>query len=142
MSIYDVPIPNKLNTETATRWVAALRSGNYQQGSCTLRRMVGGESEWCCLGVLCDLLGDEFNYGWEFEMEPADNPRRPLAQWSFTNHPNTSRYVNTPPNVLAHKLYDVPFEPMSPWAPFVRMNDTLGWTFDMIADAIEEAISS
>jgi hypothetical protein len=33
------------------KWVAALRSGEYKQGTCQLRN----GSTFCCLGVLCDL---------------------------------------------------------------------------------------
>jgi hypothetical protein len=39
-------------SELMTKWVAALRSGKYEQGTNVLR------SEWgsyCCLGVLCDV---------------------------------------------------------------------------------------
>lgn len=35
------------------QWVAALRSGEYEQGRGTLHNPVA--NEYCCLGVLCDL---------------------------------------------------------------------------------------
>lgn len=41
-----------MNPEVKNRWVAALRSGNYNQGSGALRDINNG---FCCLGVLCDL---------------------------------------------------------------------------------------
>jgi hypothetical protein len=52
-----------------TRWVEALRSGEYEQGIGLLRK----ENRFCCLGVLCDLLavpyetdpGGECAYGAE-----------------------------------------------------------------------------
>lgn len=34
------------------QWLEALRSGRYEQGKYDLRR----NNEFCCLGVLCDLL--------------------------------------------------------------------------------------
>jgi hypothetical protein len=37
----------------ADKWVAALRSGKYEQGKGYLKR----ENKYCCLGVLCDLCG-------------------------------------------------------------------------------------
>jgi len=37
------------------RWLKALRSGKYKQGTGWLRN---GE-EYCCLGVLCDIYGKE-----------------------------------------------------------------------------------
>jgi hypothetical protein len=41
----------RMNPEIKAQWVAALRSGDYQQGDEYLRR----GDEFCCLGVLCDL---------------------------------------------------------------------------------------
>lgn len=34
------------------KWIAALRSGNYEQGRSALR----SGNQYCCLGVLCDLF--------------------------------------------------------------------------------------
>jgi hypothetical protein len=39
------------------QWTTALRSGDYQQGQSALCRLVGAHKEYCCLGVLADLLG-------------------------------------------------------------------------------------
>lgn len=46
------------------QWVAALRSGKYKQGEGKLRKLAvdpetcepTGEQQFCCLGVLCDLV--------------------------------------------------------------------------------------
>jgi hypothetical protein len=40
-----------MNPAIRDRWVKALTSGDYKQGSGALRR----GDEFCCLGVLCDL---------------------------------------------------------------------------------------
>ncbi len=40
-----------MNEIIKSQWVAALRSGQYTQGRGALRR----RSEYCCLGVLCEL---------------------------------------------------------------------------------------
>lgn len=48
-----------MNPEIKAKWVAALRSGDYQQGYGQLREMpdpVTGKRGHCCLGVLCDVL--------------------------------------------------------------------------------------
>lgn len=42
----------KLNPERKAEWIAALLSGDYEQGRSALRN---GRSEYCCLGVACDL---------------------------------------------------------------------------------------
>jgi hypothetical protein len=45
-----------MDQEIKTKWVAALRSGNYKQGRYVLRDESGF---YCCLGVLCEVIGDE-----------------------------------------------------------------------------------
>ncbi len=41
-----------MNQEVKEKWIAALRSGKYEQGQTKLRTL---EDTYCCLGVLCDL---------------------------------------------------------------------------------------
>ena len=41
-----------MKPEIQAEWVAALRSGEYKQGTGVLRSEA---NEFCCLGVLCDL---------------------------------------------------------------------------------------
>ena len=50
----------KMNPEVKQRWLAALRSGFYQQGKHSLSK--GGA--FCCLGVLCDLHSKETGTQW------------------------------------------------------------------------------
>ena len=40
--------------ENRKRWIAALRSGKYKQGTAQLRN---SKDEFCCLGVLADISG-------------------------------------------------------------------------------------
>lgn len=40
-----------MNKRVKTKWVKALRSGNYRQGRGRLRE----DGRFCCLGVLCDV---------------------------------------------------------------------------------------
>jgi hypothetical protein len=42
----------KMNPEVKAKWVAALRSGDYEQGR---HRLHCKDGKFCCLGVLCDL---------------------------------------------------------------------------------------
>ena len=44
-----------MNQEIKAKWVSALRSGDYVQGTGQLRR----SNKFCCLGVLCDLHAQE-----------------------------------------------------------------------------------
>lgn len=48
----------KLNPEFKAKWIAALRSGDYQQTQETLRDSKG----FCCLGVACDVFDPD---GWQ-----------------------------------------------------------------------------
>ena len=41
-----------MNPEIKSKWIEALRSGNYKQGVNALRSK---DDRYCCLGVLCDL---------------------------------------------------------------------------------------
>lgn len=42
-----------ITAEQKKAWLAALRSGEYEQGVYELRR----ESKYCCLGVACEVFG-------------------------------------------------------------------------------------
>lgn len=61
------------------KWVATLRSGNYQQGSNYLR---DNKNRCCCLGVLCDIVEPRgwrksgFVYGHHLEQRMPDHINR------------------------------------------------------------------
>lgn len=46
------------NTENIGKWVEALRSGDYKQGTGALLKVrEDGTEEFCCLGVACQISG-------------------------------------------------------------------------------------
>lgn len=47
-----------MDAELKAKWVAALRSGEYEQTTGALRK----EGGYCCLGVLCDVVGATWKY--------------------------------------------------------------------------------
>ena len=52
-----------MDKELKTKWVEALRSGEYEQGRMSLRRLKNdGGYSYCCLGVLADITD---NNAWE-----------------------------------------------------------------------------
>ncbi len=60
-----------MNQRIQKLWIAALTSGNYEQGHNRLREsnagdfdtpMEVGDYRWCCLGVLCDLYAQEHDH--------------------------------------------------------------------------------
>ena len=59
----------KLNPELKLRWITALRSGKYVQGTGYLRDI---NNNYCCLGVLADILDPE---GW------VPKPEHSIFQW-------------------------------------------------------------
>lgn len=46
-----------MNAELKSKWIAALQSGNYQQGRSFLRITSRDGEQFCCLGVLCEVAG-------------------------------------------------------------------------------------
>ncbi len=47
-----------MNLELRTKWIEALRNGEYSQGMGALeRRYPSGKVRHCCLGVLCRIAG-------------------------------------------------------------------------------------
>jgi hypothetical protein len=46
----------KLHPDLKKDWTDALRSGRFEQGSTSLRRESETGDQYCCLGVLCELL--------------------------------------------------------------------------------------
>lgn len=56
----------KMDPELKARWVAALRSGDYQQVRGWLRATRSdGQLGFCCLGVLCEVAGLRRSVGGE-----------------------------------------------------------------------------
>ena len=56
------------------KWVDSLRSGNYNQGRYSLKiECEDGEFEYCCLGVLCDILVQSGDMEWTEGGEFYDN---------------------------------------------------------------------
>lgn len=46
-----------MKADVKEKWLAALRSEQYQQGQYRLKWLRAGGPEHCCLGVLCEVLG-------------------------------------------------------------------------------------
>lgn len=107
-----------MKPEIEAQWLAALRSGEYEQGQGELR---DAHNRFCCLGVLCDL-----------------HAKAGLGEW------NDRQYLNTP-NILPEAVVqwaglsdDVP---EVNGMPLTDLNDGINGydlhTFAEIADLIE-----
>jgi hypothetical protein len=131
-----------MNPEIKTRWVAALRSGDYAQGSGVLYNP--DQNQYCCLGVLCDLavrdgIARRDDAGLSAVYRDIDRP----SDASFEHLPQAvARWAglpNTDPDVTHAKDYgyggglrDTP-NSLSSW------NDS-GTPFAVIADLIEDQL--
>ena len=114
-----------MNPEIKEKWLKALRSGEYKQGSHYLRRV---DDTYCCLGVLCDIYIKEGNAVWD---------KRGSDVW-YIGH--SSAYL--PGDVKEWAELDVP----AGWANYkdpdyslTHMNDQ-GESFERIAQKIEEVL--
>lgn len=123
------------NSELIRKWVDALRSGKYAQGTEHLRiesEYPEMQDAYCCLGVACDLSGlghfDGESYMGEYGVLPVAvqyflglNERNPEIPYFVAN-----KYA---PEIMATRLsYDN--------ITLAELNDK-GATFEQIADIIE-----
>jgi hypothetical protein len=126
-----------MNKEIKQRWVNALRSGRYKQGRGALRRITGSGEEYCCLGVLCQLAVD-------------DDVAKCEAEENLFMYECGNRTASSLPNGVAKwaRLPDFQFSPKVsiPYEGHIRkfplfvLNDVLNYSFEEIADLIEEQL--
>jgi hypothetical protein len=95
-----------MDAQLKANWIEALRSGKYQQAKSFLKTDDG----YCCLGVLCDIQGADFD---------AINEEFGSLSLSY----NPKEYLGQVPETSASEL--------------AQMNDN-GKSFSEIADYIEK----
>lgn len=120
-----------MNQAVKAEWVAALRSGEYEQATGHLYY----EGSYCCLGVLCDLAVKRGvvsmregvvtrSYG---ELDETAVPPHEVLDWAGLDYEN--------PQVL------VTDEDGSEQYPtLITLNDDEKYSFNRIADLIEEQL--
>lgn len=133
------------------KWVAALRSGEYKQGTGRLHTLVGSsggyspEDKFCCLGVLCDLafkegkvdrrtgyLDDALEYGKGKQVDDYEN-------WNSGALPKAvQKWAGLKTDNPVVKFSDVPDEfDCSDIPSLAELNDR-GLSFHHIARIIEK----
>ena len=116
-------------------WMDALRSGKYEQGKGALRR----DGKFCCLGVLCDVYRKETGDGMWVDGYGNGNS----FNTGYFNTGYGGHFVAFPPlevyNWLGIDYIDIGNiqDPLRRSIDPIEANDTFGWTFDQIADALE-----
>lgn len=128
-----------MNKDVKALWLTALRSGEYQQTTGTLRSPNG----YCCLGVLCDLA---VKAGVEVSVAKAEYSEntiygglmstlpRPVREWAGMVS-DSGNLVD----VIEIAEYENDEEIDVEYAyTLIDLNDGAGYTFEQIADVIEE----
>lgn len=105
-----------MDEEIKAKWVAALRSGKYKQGSLRLKRNLSSGTQHCCLGVLCEVL------------EMPESFRE--GKYYFKSETDFSSAYNVHYSVLRPSTQNI----------LTALNDEQGKTFNEIADYIEETL--
>lgn len=119
------------------QWVAALRSGEYQQGKHVLHNV--DENTYCCLGVLCDLAV-------KAEVITDDE-----TVYNGVIFGPATKFGSQDEKALADGITVLPREVMdwagldeeNPWAEneehqLAEMNDDHGYSFEDLAHVIEQ----
>lgn len=106
-----------MNKDAQSKWVAALRSGKYEQG---VSRLKTGTT-FCCLGVLCDLYLKEHSKFWGSDGAYEGDPDLPekVVTWAGL--------ADRDPSVIFEGLND----------RLTTLNDRHQLSFRKIADLIE-----
>ena len=125
-----------MNQEIKTKWLEALRSGDYTQTTNHLKDDKG----YCCLGVLCDLHRKETGY-----------------DWKVITHSSAFDYYgisgSLPPEVIAWAVMEGDHNPAVPVpegliittcpdgkTSLAELNDVAKYDFRQIANVIEEEL--
>lgn len=112
-----------MNQELKEKWIAALRSGKYEQGTGFLCK----DGAYCCLGVLMEVSG---NPEWVADVEYPSNK---MIRYSYDD------YVWLESKKLPNHIerqYDI----MDYTATLMYMNDSQHKSFSEIADWIERIV--
>jgi hypothetical protein len=116
-----------VNKEIVSKWITALRSGEYRQGVNRLCTIVNNQKSYCCLGVLCEVL----------DLPPGGYPiQNKTGQMSFEWKGATlitSLSADLRNNIgLTLKQQD----------RLIAMNDNEGASFEEIATYLEELMNN
>ena len=119
-----------MKADVKARWVAALRSGEYQKGKGYLKfEKEDGRIEYCCLGVLCDLS--------PFESKKIGEGHEAYYEWGSCQ----MSYLIPEIQEWAGLDGDYAVNPRVPWreatATLADINDNTEANFGDIADLIE-----
>lgn len=126
-----------MNPEIKARWVAALRSGEYEQGTYKLNR----DGKFCCVGVLCDLAVEDGAAKWDAPhqatlgiLDTDPTGERPRYAQTKTLSEFVARWAGIPGAESEMPSLVLDGAKYSPYT----LNDVMKLSFAQIADLIEE----
>lgn len=115
-----------MNKATAMLWAEALRSGEYKQTQGALRR----DDCFCCLGVVCDILNPA---GWKYK-QVSEYQRECWLHLEVSGVPAMEMG-----HLILEYTSDSDYNRLESYLlGFAKMNDSFGWSFEMIADWVEK----
>jgi hypothetical protein len=136
-------MPEKMDPKVKPLWLAALRSGEYEQGGAYLNR----NGKFCCLGVLCDLAvkaGVDIDIV-EHSDAQEDEDRATTYDANYSSLPlsvtdwsGVGSGGDFPDGVQGVPYCDMSTENDTPLEFLWQLNDLAEWDFSQIADFIEE----
>lgn len=115
------------------KWLDALRSGDYEQGKFWLRCGNKEDSNFCCLGVLCDIYSREHDEQWKFPEDSKNFDATEYAAEAFSFEGESELL----PNSVAEWAGFVVAVDERPIRNLADLNDK-GKTFEEIANVIEK----
>ena len=120
-----------MNPEVKTKWLEALRSGKYKQGTGKLRST---DDTFCCLGVLCDIAEQEGVVAAERNEELLEEFPDLHLDWYYDDTDTELPLSVVDWAGLSSR------NPMLGADSCIELNDELEKTFPEIADEIEKAL--
>lgn len=133
----------KLLPKVKTEWLRLLRSGMSQTQSQLGHVHNDGTRSYCCLGVLCLAIGDKL------EAEGSSSTLMHIMS-TYTDGPTTTPSSHSYERVFASQprsgttinpyVWVTDFRGNRRYLPLTVLNDELMFTFEMIADLIEDQL--
>lgn len=121
-------------------WVKALRSGNYHQGHAVMMQHLeddkGEYAAYCCLGVLCSILGVD-----DYSMNRTSFPTE-VGIGETIDDDDLDEYGLDQGDVLNYDALTFAVRYNNKLTPLSELNDdeTFGLTFPQIANVIERTV--
>lgn len=138
--------PSEVNKHNMLLWYRGLKSGQYEQTTNRLAQVVGDKVSYCCLGVACEVAianglqldkkisGEAIFYSDRDQWTGGGLPWE-VQQWLGVEETAPVIAPDYAPDLIDPCVLD---GCKCTAVSAARANDSLGWTFDQIADAIYE----